>query len=358
MRTAIFHDYFVSIGGAEKLVLTLARELDAEVITTDLDERSIKNAGYEDVNITSLGSTPKASPLKQLAVSLKFARCDFSSDYDFFVFSGNWCHYGARRHKPNLWYCHTPVRTFYDLKEHILKDQRSPLHRVLARTWVAFHSLLDRRAVGHVDRIVTNSQNTRRRIWEYYGREASVVYPPISTREHWYGKNGDYWLSVNRLHPVKRIPLQLKAFSRLPEERLKIVGGYSSSHRVERHLEELDPLPSNVELLGEIPEERLKKLYAGCRGFIATAMDEDFGMTPLEAMASGKPVVAVRDGGYLESVEDGVTGRLVEPEVGKIVEAVREVSKAPERYREACVERAKKFDEKIFLERMRAEMGI
>lgn len=102
MKIAIFHDYIGAIGGGEKLVLTLARGLGADVITTDVDEDSIKKMGFEDVKIISLGETVKLPPLKQISASLRFALCNFSKEYDFFIFSGNWAHFAVRKHKPNF----------------------------------------------------------------------------------------------------------------------------------------------------------------------------------------------------------------------------------------------------------------
>ncbi len=99
MKIAIFHDYIGAIGGGEKLVLTLARGLGADVITTDVDADSMKRMGFEDVKIISLGGTVKLPPLKQISASLRFALCDFSKGYDFFIFSGNWAHFAAKRHK-------------------------------------------------------------------------------------------------------------------------------------------------------------------------------------------------------------------------------------------------------------------
>lgn len=102
VKIAIFHDYIGAIGGGEKLVLTLARGLGADVITTDVNEDSVRKMGFEDVRIISLGETIKVPPLKQISASLKFAMCNFSKKYDFFIFSGNWAHFAARRHKPNM----------------------------------------------------------------------------------------------------------------------------------------------------------------------------------------------------------------------------------------------------------------
>ncbi len=99
VKIAIFHDYIGAIGGGEKLVLTLARGLGADVITTDVDEDSIKKMGFEDMRIISLGETNKIPPLKQISASLRFALCDFSKNYDFLYFLA---HFAARRHKPNF----------------------------------------------------------------------------------------------------------------------------------------------------------------------------------------------------------------------------------------------------------------
>jgi len=111
-------------------------------------------------------------------------------------------------------------------------------------------------------------------------------------------------------------------------------------------------------MLGEVSEEELIDLYAQCKGLICTAMDEDFGLTPVEAMASGKPVVAVKEGGFLETVVDGVTGRLVEARSDSIIEAVLEVSEEgclP--YKEACIERARGFSEDTFIRLIEDEIA-
>lgn len=352
MQLAIFHDYLDKTGGGERLVLTLARGLDADIITTDVDYDSIENLGFSDVNIISLGPTLKVAPFKQMHASMLFALCDFP-DYDCYIFSGNWAHYAAAKHKPNLWYCHTPTRAFYDLKGFTLKNQKTPIHRLMADLWIRSHSYFNLRSISHVSKVVTNSTNTRHRISRYYGLDATVIYPPIPTERFHFAKEGSFWLSVNRLYPEKRVPLQIEAFKRTPEEQLKIVGWYSQGDHSRGNLGFLSDLPDNVEILGSISDEDLIELYAGCKGFLCTAMDEDFGMTPVEAMASGKPVVAVKEGGYLESVVDGVTGILVDPNAESIANAVRKISKEGSiKYKDACIERARLFDESIFLKKM------
>jgi glycosyltransferase involved in cell wall biosynthesis len=110
--------------------------------------------------------------------------------------------------------------------------------------------------------------------------------------------------------------------------------------------------PPNVSFVGEISSDHLIDLFARCRGLIATATDEDFGITPLEAMASGKPVVAVREGGYMETITSE-TGVLVEPDVQHIIDGMRLAGQNPEKFRAACFKRAKNFDIAFFSDEIR-----
>jgi glycosyltransferase involved in cell wall biosynthesis len=325
----------------------MARMLDADVITTDVNRESVRKLGYEDIRIHSLGQTTDKAPKKQVQTSLKFFLCRFPG-YDFYIFSGNYAPFAAFSHKPNLWYCHTPTRAFYDLRDYILKNQRSGFHYLAALIWIEVHSFFERIAIRQLPRILANSKNIRERIQRNYHRDSTVLYPPVETAHFRCSGYGDFWLSVNRVYREKRIDLQIQAFRQLPGEKLVIAGGYSEGDQERRYFQELkDSLPPNVTLLGEVPEDQLVELYATCKGLICTAMHEDFGLTPVEAMASGKPVVAVNEGGYRETVTEE-TGILIEAEPGKIVEAVRTISPDPSRYRDACLARAAVFDLSCF----------
>lgn len=358
MKVAVFVDYIGAIGGGERVALNLAHALGGDVITTEANSDSIKKLGFQDLRILSLGETFEVPPLKQISASAIFAKCNVSDEYDFFIFSGNWCQYAAKKHKPNLWYCHTPVRAFYDLSDAVISRQPNLALKGLAALWIDLHKRFDKRSVKSVDRIVVNSKNVQRRVLEAYGRSSSLVYPPVDVEKFRFEECGDFWLSVNRIYPEKRIDLQFQAFRDMPEERLLVVGGYSKGDFAARYYNELvESLPDNVEMLGEISEEELVAHYARCKGLICTAVDEDFGLTPVEAMASGKPVVAVREGGFLETVIDGVTGRLVEPRADDIVGAVREISdKGCLPYKDACRERAGDFSKERFVRLIKDEI--
>lgn len=352
MKIAIFHDYIGTIGGGEKLVLTLARGLGADVITTDLDNESVKNMGFQDIKIISLGKTIKFPLLKQISLCMRFALCDFSRDYDFFIFSNNWSHFAARKHKPNMWYCFSPPRVFYDLYE-VFANREPFLIRQIFRIWVALHEYVSLRYVRHVENFITISRNVQNRIKKYYGADSIVVYPAIDISRYKFKEYGDFWLSVNRLYPEKRIELQINAFRKMPDEKLFIVGGSTKGDHSSKYVScILKNPPQNVKLFGSATEDELIELYANCRGHLTTALDEDFGLTPIEAMASGKPTVAVKEGGYLETINNGVTGLLVDATESAIIKGIKSISMNPEKYRIECEKKARDFDIPPFIKKI------
>lgn len=350
MRIAIFHDYFGAIGGGERVVLTMAKILDADIITTDTEAaRKIDPS----VRVISLGKTIHFPPLKQISASLLFWACDFSDSYDFFIFTGNWSPAAARRHHPNLWYCYTPVRAFYDLYD-VFLGRQDIVTRQLFRCWVFFHRWFDQRCIRNVDRIIAISDNVSSRIRRFHNRGSVVIYPPVETSQFSIYGYGDFWLSVNRLYPEKRIELQVDAFRRVPNQNLVVVGGYAKGDHASSYAGELlQDLPSNVTFHGEVSEEELRDLYARCRGLICTALDEDYGLTPLEAMASGKPVVAVNEGGFRETVTPE-TGVLVPADADALISALQTIGKDPSVYKNACLARAKEFDSVRFSQLLKA----
>ncbi len=346
LRIALFHDYFGALGGGERTVLALAEHLGADIITTDSSPDIPAS-----LRVITLGRTIRVPGFRQLSAGLRFFFCDFSRDYDVFIFSGSWAHYAARRHHPNIWYCHILVPALYAARIRFVPD--NPLNSLLLQVWIFFHSHAEAWSLRRVDRIVANSCHIRDRIAQLYDREADVIYPPVDTGKFRCREYGNFWLSVNRIYPEKRIELQVDSFRQLPEERLIIAGGFSAGDHASAYARKvMENLPANVTMTGQIPEEELIDLYARCRGFLCTSFEEPFGIAPVEAMASGKPVVAVDSGGFRETVS-GETGILVSPDASSVAAAVRQVSRDPSRRHDACVARAKEFDTPVFLEKIR-----
>jgi len=352
-RIAIFHNYMDNIGGAEFVTLTLAKHLNADIYTTVADKNMIKKLGF-DSEIHTIGWIPINAPLRQQLSSLRFRLLNLKDKYDFYVIAGDWALAGAVKNKSNLWYVYSPPRELWDLYEYTKENIVGRRAGLLFDVWVHYNRYLSKKYLKHVKTIVPISNNVKGRVKKYLNREADVVYPPTDTSKYYYNKNGDFWLSVNRLVNHKQVDIQLKAFAKMPEEKLVVVGSYEQSGHFERYADYIRKIkPANVELKHWLDFEEVRELYANCKGFITTAKDEDYGMTPVEAMASGKPVIAPNEGGYKETVINGETGILIdELSSDSLVQTIKEVGKNPEKYKEACIKRAKEFDTHIFIEKM------
>lgn len=351
MSVAILHDHLRFIGGGERVALTLASALDADLYVTDLDPTLPERAGMPAVRALEIARVPRRAPMRQNAQARAFRTASIP-DHDMYIFSGNWAVFAAPRHRPNLWYCHTPVRVFYDLRNAFLASV-PPMRRWAARRWIERRRPEYETAVAGVDRIVANSRNVSDRIRRYLGHSSEIVYPPVDTSRYRFDRVGDFWMSVNRLSHEKGLDLQMAVFRRLPQERLVVVGAPQMGVRMDRFIRSLNP-PPNVEFLGEIDDRKLRDLYATCRGLVATSRDEDFGLGPVEAMASGKAVVAVDEGGYRESVVHGETGWLEPATADALAARISQPTPAVlATMRAACEARARQFDTRVFVDRIR-----
>jgi hypothetical protein len=125
MKIAVFHNFMDNIGGAEIVSLVLARELKADLYTTNIDNEKIKKMGFPDVNVISIGKVPINAPFKHQLAFWKFRSFNLENKYDFYIISGDWAMSGLVNNKPNLWYIHSPMRELYDLREFI-RNKRVP----------------------------------------------------------------------------------------------------------------------------------------------------------------------------------------------------------------------------------------
>jgi glycosyltransferase involved in cell wall biosynthesis len=366
MKIAIFHNFLDNIGGAEIVTFTLARELNADIYTTNIDREKIEKMGFKDLipKIFSIGKIPKQAPFRHQLALFKFRYLNLKNKYNFYIISGDWAMSGAVNHHPNLWYIHSPLNELWAFKDFIRKEVLSPWKRPLYDIFVWFNKLLTKKYIKKVNNFVCNSTNTQNRLIKYYNISNSIVInPPINTKSFYNKTSQNYWLSVNRIIKHKRIELQLEAFKELPNEKLIIVGSYEKgAQQFEEYKKYIESIkPSNIEIKHWVNDKKLKELYAECKGFITTARDEDFGMTVVEAMASGKPVVAPSEGGYRESIINKVNGILIEDiNKIKIIESIKnidnELKNNPNKYREDCKKRATLFDIKNFNHKIKQKL--
>jgi glycosyltransferase involved in cell wall biosynthesis len=195
----------------------------------------------------------------------------------------------------HICYCHTPMRYIWDLYPMYQKEViRAMWKRVAAAPFAHYLRLWDYAASARVDEFVANSANTQRRIWRAYRRESRVVYPPVPVESFYNKPHEDYYLIVSEFVPYKSLGYAISCFTR-NGRKLKVVGAGEQF----RSLKQL--AGGNIEFCGRVPEDQLRDLYSRCRAFILPG-EEDFGITVVEAQASGKPVIALGRGGALESV--------------------------------------------------------
>jgi len=202
---------------------------------------------------------------------------------------------------------------------------------------------------------MVNSKNVQHRVWKYYRKESNVVYPPVEVEKMIEVskdiKKQDYFFIVSRLVGAKGLVEAAKAAHHLGFP-LKIAGESVGFSQVENQLKEID----GVELLGSVSDSELWKLYAEAKGFIALAKEEDFGMTPVESMAAGTPVIAFYGGGFKETVVEGETGIFVEGTDVKTLESAMKRFNKVKWNREKLINRARLFSKEKFIEKIRKEV--
>jgi glycosyltransferase involved in cell wall biosynthesis len=314
MKIALVHDYLTQQGGAEN-VFKIFTEIfpDAPIYTFFYDYKKFENflAGRK-VYSSFLQKIPGITKHYRWTLPLMpklIESFDFSS-YDFVLSSTSAFSKGiiTDSRTRHVCYCHTPTRYLWiDSEEYVrelkynkyIKRVIPPLLEKL-RQW-------DRRAAFRVDAYLANSREVQKRIKKYYGKDSRVIYPPVDVENYYLSGDVEmdpskgYYLVGGRLVAYKRYDLVVMAFNRMGIK-LKIFGDGPEEGELRKMAR------SNIEFLGRVSEDKKRELMSKCIAFIHPQV-EDFGITPVETMASGRPVIAYRAGGVLESVIDDVTGK-------------------------------------------------
>jgi glycosyltransferase involved in cell wall biosynthesis len=353
-RYSVLHDFLLLIGGAEKLVDVLATALASPLVVGFSSPDAGPFASESAYSLHALGPVRNGRLARYLVNAYRFVHIDRAwLDREAVIYSGVIAPMAVHHQKRGrrIYYCHSPPRFLYDLKPYYL-SQANWLGRLGLQLFE--HLLRPRyeRAVREMDVVVANSENVRRRLKHYLGVDAVVVHPPIDTdRYHWI-EAGDYFLSTARLEDFKRVDAIIEAFRQMPDQRLVVASGGSQ----EAGLRKLATGCSNIEFTSWVTDDKLADLVGRCRAVVYVPIDEDFGMSPVEAMAAGKPVIGVAEGGLRETVIHELTGLLSSGplSVEWIVTAVRAMTSAKaQAMRQSCEQRAALFAEDIFVNKIR-----
>lgn len=358
MRIALVHDYLNQYGGAEKVLEAFIEIFpDAPIYTLFYDQKIVDEFfPGKKIRASFLQKIPFIKkhhrifpPLMPIAVE-KFNL----SDYDLVISDSAAFGKGVITNSKTLHicYCHTPTRYAWDDSHKYVKEfSMSKLAKIFVPIFMNYLRLWDKEAARRVDKFICNSKFVEQRIKKYYKQDAEVIHPPVDT-EFFAPSNEpvqDYYLMVGRLLPYKRFDIAIEAFNKL-ELPLKIIGKGPEMKKLKKMAN------WNIEFLGELAGEKLKEYYQNCQALIFP-QEEDFGIVALEAMSCGKPIIAYRGGGALESVLEGKTGIFFnEQNTDSLVEAVKEfcLLASESKFNFAFIRNhAIKFDKEIFKKKIK-----
>ncbi len=311
----VAHDYFTQRGGAERVAVALIDAMRPTRVVTALHEpaKTFPIPSREPVETTFLQwvSAFRRDPRRALLV-LPAAWRSISPIREGVVIcsSSGWSHLiRVKGVAVKIVYCHNPPRWLYQPDDYFMGQRK--LVKLLARTLSPMLRRLDKSAAGTANLYIANSSAVANRVRSIYGREAIVLHPPISLdpmgpQVPFEGVPPGYFITVGRGRGYKNVDLLVRAFRLLPSERLVVVGGMPSRSSV----------PFNVTFTSDVTDAQLRWLYANARALMSVS-HEDFGLTPLEANALGTPALVLQAGGFLDSLNEGVSGVFIadaEPE--------------------------------------------
>ncbi|MCT4617477.1 MAG: glycosyltransferase [Candidatus Gracilibacteria bacterium] len=321
MKVAILHEMLVKLGGAEKVVEALLEAFPkADLFTLIYDEKKVGTV----FPASKIKAVPKITQrIYNITKNQRFClpymargveQLDFS-DYDVVIASSSGFSHGAIT-KPEtkfIVYYHSPARYLWDWTNEYKKDIG---FNSGIKGWILnkmFYKLRqwDTLASMRSDVNLANSENSANRVFKYYRKKADILFPPVETNRFKFIKKGDYYIIISALVEFKKIEVAIEAFNKMPDKKLKIIGRGSYKEALEKMVS-----GDNIEFLGAQYGDDLVKLLGESRGLVFPG-EEDFGITPVEAMSAGKPVFAYKAGGLLETVIENKTGEFFEDKFGE-----------------------------------------
>src|SRR4030042_456164 len=349
MKIALVHDYLTEFGGGERTLQALSEIFPNAPIYTLVYKQEIIDKFFPNKRIISsfLQKFPLAKNHHRFFLSLMpyaIETFDFSK-YDLVISDTASYAKGVITNPKtfHLCYCYTPTRYFWDDSQKYFKDfNLNPVFKKLAGLLLPYLRIWDFQAGQRPNKIIAISNFINKRIKKFYSRESEVIYPPVETEKFATPRqnsvqDNNYFLIVGRLIAYKHFEIAIKAFENL-DEKLKIIGIGPE----EKKLKKLAANNKNIEFLGWIEDDKLPEYYANAKTLIFP-QEEDFGITAVEAMAAGKPVIAYRDGGALESVIENETGLFFDEQTPESLLKILKKFDTADFNSEKIKQRAKKF---------------
>lgn len=335
MKTALVQDWLVVDGGAEKVFKAIYEIYPSPIYTLVADKENFPWVENKQVKESFIAKLPFAK--KRYRIYLPFFPLAIEQlnlfDYDLIISSSYSVAKGILKHSEQLHICymHSPVRYAWDLYFQYLKEANLErgLKGILAKYILHKIRIWDIISSNRVDFFVANSKFIAKRIKNVYRREAEVIYPPVDIdRFKLTEKKENYYITASRMVPYKKIDLIVKAFKKLPDKKLIVIGDGPDYPKIKK----IAAGAKNIELLGYVEDKFLIEYISKAKAFVFAAL-EDFGIVPVEAQATGTPVIALGKGGTLETVIDKKTGILFkEQTVDSLINAIIEFEKIEDKF--------------------------
>lgn len=369
-KIVIVHDFLTYFGGAEQVLRSLHNLYPKAPIYTLLYDEDKMRRYFPDAKIRTsfLNKLPQffKKRKKYLFPFMPTAAETFDlRDFDIVISSSSSFAKGiiTKPKTTHICYCHTPTRFLWDWHLNYLKENKiKGIKKILILPILHYMRMWDKSASERVDYFIANSKNTARRIKKFYGTKSEVIYPPCDIKKWSYESvksspkltdrpqsqyKDSYFLIVSRLSPYKKIDIAIEAFNKL-DLPLVIIGDGQDRKRLENMAEK------NIKILGFQNENKLAEYYQNCQAFIFPGED-DFGITAVEAMSYGKPVLAFRKGGLLETIIEGETGEFFDDAIPEILaDGVRRLKNNYTKYNSKKIkDQANKFSRENFEEKIK-----
>ena len=355
-KIALIHDYLLCFGGAERVLKSFHEMFPEAPIYVICYDKKIAEKYFPNVKIYA--SFVQKIPYfwkkpKYLLPFLPLAVESFDlSEYDLVISSSSAFAKGVvtKPKTTHICYCHAPMRFAWDYYYEYKKSHSAfrGLKGIFTKIVLHYMRIWDRHCEARVDYFIANSNFTKERIKKFYRRDAEVIYPPVNIRDisDKLPEIKDYFLIISQLRYYKRIDIAIEAFNKL-ELPLVIIGYGDDRHRLQKMAK------PNIKFLGWLEDEAMIGYYSGCKAFIFPG-EEDFGITAVEAMSFGKPVLAFRRGGVMETVVEGVSGEFfddLEPAV--LADGVRRILENYKNYNSDIIKQGSmEFNEEKFKDKI------
>jgi len=368
MKLAVVHSYLYTKGGAERVVLKVAKHFNAKIYCSryepELTYPEFKELEVEELKTPLQTLVPNSLPVRvrdAIRAGMQMYLTKISEEYDVINAQGTPSEWIRNRNSPVVWYVHTPNREAFDLYEWRM-SRRSLGERILYWSAIQPYRIIEAKLVPKIEYLFANSALTQSRVRKYLGRESEILHPGVDYREFYCKDYEHFFFYPSRITPEKRFEYAISAFKQFKKKsggkEWKLVIAGALVHERPEHVRYYHNirklLGDDGEILVDVDFSTFHDLYSRCYSVLYTPVNEDFGIIPLEAGASFKPCIAVNEGGPREVVVDGYTGFLVnsvEEMTEKMLELARNDKQVEEMGKNARKHVEKNFSWERFLKR-------